>query len=219
MKRLIIPLIIILSFAALIVAQEENEINDLLLSVAGETCALERVDVDPEATPEATPEVTPEPSAATPDWLPDLPTYTLGDDCDDVERLLRVPSNGTLWLALLSEDGDEWLLLETIEDDPYPPQLDGRGRYFGCAIPVEGEQVCYVVVEWSEETVLIAVPLWVGDAYIAPQPTATEEPEAQEQQTGDNPPAQDTGGQPQPTNPPQPTQAPPPPPPPIGGGT
>ena len=154
MKQLIIPLIILVIFAVLITAQEgETEDPVLWLSVTGETCALAISDVGthgmrpPETTPESTPETTPEPNANTPDWLPDLPTYTLSDDCEDVERLLVVARNGTLWLALLSEDSDTWLSLDTVEGDPYPPQLDGRGRYIGCAIPVEGEQVCYVSIE------------------------------------------------------------------------
>ena len=163
----------------------------------------------PETTPESTPETTPEPNADIPDWLLDLPTYTLSDDCEDIERLLAVARNGTLWLALFTQDSDTWLSLDTIEDDPYPPQLDGRGRYFGCAIPVEGAQVCYVLAERDEETVLVAVPVWVGDAYYAPQPVETDEPETPEQQTGDNPPTENTGdNQPQPTDTPQPTQVP-----------
>ena len=194
-KFVILPLIILLLFAAIIVAQEEDTPEpDLLLSVAGESCALE-IDPEsvgthamrpPEATPESEPETTPEPA---PDFLPALPTYTLSDDCDDVKHLLTVPSNGTIWLSLSLPESEDWLPLSTIEDDPYPPKLDGRGRFFGCAIPMEGEQVCYVLTELEEETVLVALPLWVGDAYYAPQPVATEEPEAQEtpeEQTGDN---------------------------------
>jgi hypothetical protein len=205
MQRLIIPFIIIVLIASWLIAQEDDP-ADLLLSVSGRICALERVEGEPEATPEATaaatPEATPDPEANTPDWLPDLPTYTVGEDCDDLEPLLTVASNGTLWLALLTEDSDEWLPLDTLEDDPYPPQLDGRGRYFGCAIPDEGEQTCYVRVTLDDEDYLVAVPLWVGDAYYAPVPTATDAPDVQvtpEQQTSTQP-QQNTGGiQPPPT--------------------
>jgi hypothetical protein len=147
-----------------------------------------------------TPEVTPE---STADWLPDLPIYTLSDDCETIEPLLTVASNGTLWLALLKDDADDWLALDTLEDDPHPPQLDARGRYFGCAIPDEGAQPCYVLVTLDEVDYLVRVPLWVGDAYFAPQVTATEEPETHETpepQTGDNLPPQSNGG-----NSPQPT--------------
>jgi hypothetical protein len=197
MKYLIALIVITLIFTVRIAAQEEETDDPTLsLSVAGETCALELVEIDPETAPEATPEATPDvgetPRGLPPDWLPDLPTYTLGDDCEDVERLLTVASNGTLWLALLSDDDYGWLPLENVEDDPYPPQLDGRGRYFGCANPEEGEQVCYVLVEWNEETVLVAIPIFVGDAYFAPEPTATEVPEQPEPQTGDS--LQDSDG-------------------------
>jgi hypothetical protein len=96
MKQLIIPLILMLIFATLIVAQDDDSDDTALwLSVAGATCPLELIELDSEATPEATPETTPEPSADNSDWLPDLPTYTLSDDCDDVERLLVVASKET----------------------------------------------------------------------------------------------------------------------------
>jgi hypothetical protein len=221
MNRWIIPVIVILLIAPFLSTAQEDETAELLLSVSGESCALQ-IDPEsvggqvgahsvrpgettPEATeePEATPEATVEPDAETPDWLPDLPTYTLGEDCADLESLLTVAANGRLWLALLTENDDEWLPLDTLEDDPYPPQLDGRGRYFGCAIPDEGEQACYVRVTLDEAEYLVAVPLWVGDAYYAPAPTATDAPVAQETPMADNPPQQDTGG-----NPPPPTQVP-----------
>jgi hypothetical protein len=126
MKRWIILLTIVLLITAFIAAQEENDTADLLLSVAGETCPLELVETEAEATPEATAEVGETPRGLPPDWLPDLPTYTLGDDCEHVEPLLIVASNGRLWLALLTEDGNDWLQLDTLEDDPYPPHLYGR---------------------------------------------------------------------------------------------
>jgi hypothetical protein len=210
MKRLIIPFILLLIFTTLVIAAQETEdAPALALSVAGEECHLQLIEIDPESTPEATPEPDDEESEdTTPDWLPELPTYTIGDDCQELLPLLTVAANGTLWMALLLPDSDDWLPLETLEDDPYPPQLDGRGRYFGCSIPMEGEQVCYVLTELDEETVLVAVPLWVGDAYYAPQPVATDEPEVQETaggQTEDNSPSQNTGDD----DPPQPTQVPP----------
>lgn len=192
MKRLIIPLVIILLIAALITAQED-ESTDLVLSVSDASCVLELVAIEAEATPEATPDQDMDILETEPDWLPDLPIYTIGEDCEDIVPLLTVPSNGTLWLGLLY--GDEWLPLDTLDDDPYPPQLDGRGRYFGCVIPDEGEQVCYVLVTLNDLDYLVEVPIWIGDAYYAPQPTATDEPAppiTSDSQTGgnDSPPPQ-----------------------------
>lgn len=196
MKRLLIPTIILLLLAPFLLIAQEDEPTELLLSVSGERCALEFIEFWLEATPEPEPEYTPEPgshgsviAADSRHWLPRLPHYLLSDDCDDLEPLLTVPSNGTLWLALLY--GDQWLELDTVEDDPNPPQLDGRGRYFGCVIPDEGAQVCYVVVTLDEADYLVAVPLWVGDAYFASVPTATDVLEVQDTpipDTADNSP-------------------------------
>jgi hypothetical protein len=63
--------------------------------------------------------------------------------------------------------------------------------------------VCTVLVEWNEETVLVAIPIFVGDAYFPPEPTTTPT-----EGTATEPP-QDTGdNNPQPTQAPQPTQVP-----------
>lgn len=211
MTRWMIPVLLVLLIAPFLLTAQEEDSADLLLSVSGESCALAPFETETEATPKTTPEATAEvgetppkrSGGLPPDWLPDLPTYTLSGECTEVEPLLTVASNGRLWLALLTADADDWLQLDTIEDDPYPPQLDGRGRYFGCAIPDEGEQVCYVLVTLDDMEYLVEVPIWVGDAYYAPAPTATEVPEVQETlepQTGNNP---------QPTQEPQqPTQVP-----------
>lgn len=171
MKRFIVPFIILLVVTALIAAQEEEDAPALFLSVAEENCALELIEVtpvaeatsDPELTPEAMPdpETTPEPDPRS-DWWPDLPTYTLSDDCEDLEALLLVPEYGRIWLALLLEDGEDekdWLVLDHIDDDPRPPLLDDRGRYLGCAIADDGPQVCIVLVELDDVDYLVAVPL------------------------------------------------------------
>ena len=77
-------------------------------------------------------------------------------------------------------------------------QLDRRGRFFGCANRNEGEQMCYVLAEIGEETVLVAVPVYVGDAYVAPQSAETEESDAIETE-GAHTDNDNTSAQPEPT--------------------
>lgn len=90
----------------------------------------------------------------------DQPSLTLGDGCADVVERLRVPNSGTIWLSLtISDQPDVWLPLDTIADDPAPPQLDQRGRYFGCT--QTDEQVCQVKVEFNTAAYQVAIPLVV----------------------------------------------------------
>jgi hypothetical protein len=174
-------------------ATEEADVVVFILSVAGRSCTLapaveedeaeateeadaeatEVVEEEAEATAEATAEGTEEPGYT----LDSLPVYTLGEDCEGVISRLQVPSNGTLWISITLEDGTT-LPLASFEDDPYSPTLDRRGSFFGCTIPAEGEQVCHVVVLVENVAFQIDVPVFVGDAFSAPQPTAAPEPTA-----------------------------------------
>ncbi|MFN8452859.1 MAG: hypothetical protein U0521_30665 [Anaerolineae bacterium] len=87
----------------------------------------------------------------------------LGDGCADVEQRLRVPNSGTIWLSLtISGQPDVWLPLDVIAGDPAPPQLDQRGRFFGCT--QASEEVCQVMVEIDQKAYRIDVPLAVGAA-------------------------------------------------------
>lgn len=88
----------------------------------------------------------------------DQPALTLGDGCEDVAARLRVPASGTIWLSLtLSDQPDLWLPLDAVAGDPAPPQLDQRGRYFGCT--QGGDQVCQVTVEINAADYQVAIPL------------------------------------------------------------
>jgi len=131
--------------------------------------------------PTAQPQPTIPPPTATPSYRPgtivlgmgehscaltpagNQPSLTLGDGCDDVEERLRLPNSGTIWLSLtISDQPDLWLPLDIITDDPTPPQLDQRGRYFGCT--QDGEQVCQVKVEIDTGAYQIAIPLTLDGA-------------------------------------------------------
>jgi hypothetical protein len=179
------------------------------LTVGRQSCTLVLASVA-EATAEATSEATPEAEAeATAEPGSDLPTLTLGDDCEDVAAGLVVPANGTLWLSLMLEDDpDIWLPLSEIEGDENPPQLDRRGRYFGCEIPTQGEQFCLVQVEVDETAYRVMIPVQVAGAFFAP--TSTAAPAATAAPTATPPPA--GGG----ASPPAGTQEAAPPP--DGGG-
>src|SRR5262249_11147979 len=101
-----------------------------------------QVTTEPQATEEAQP--TPEATSSS----GSMAAYTLGPDCDALRPLLLVPSNGTLWLSLTNaDDPNTFLKLSVVEGDEYPPKLDRRGRYFGCAIPEQGDQLCQVMAE------------------------------------------------------------------------
>ena len=139
---------------------------------------------------------TPQNSASTPPprtFSTDFPVMVLGDDCEEVIPRLRMLDHETLWLSVSTADEVGWLTLLPVEDDPFPPHLDERGRYFGCILPEAGEQTCYVLVEWHENTVLLAIPVRVEAAATAPAVAAI-------------PPAQATAN---PQQPPVPTSAPP----------
>jgi hypothetical protein len=184
----------------------------LELTIAQKTCALALVgeDLDDpdamtettlvETTPEATPESTPVQSedlgilpTAQPTPVPtvhpidpitaDYPVMTLGDDCNIVIPYLDMLTTETRWMAVSSPDETAWLTLRSLNDDPYPPHLDGRGRYFGCVIPVEGEQTCRVLVEWNDAMVLVEIPVVVEppkeeDVVVVSAPPAAPQPTA-----------------------------------------
>jgi hypothetical protein len=166
-----------------------------VLSVGSRSCTLaaDSVEVAQEATAEASaapratyrPTLTPIPQPANADETPEaeaavegfssgeLVVLTLSDDCADLIEQLEVPENGTLWLSIsLENDPETSLPLSTLADDEYPPQLDRRGRFFGCEIGEQGEQVCRVVVTVDDVSYQIDVPVVVQGAFIAPEPTS-----------------------------------------------
>jgi hypothetical protein len=162
----------------------------LLLTVDTSSCILSIYEPPPpEATPRATyrPTMTPIPpppteeATADPDAfvLDNAPIYTVGEGCDDVAAYLSVPINDLLWFSLMI-DGDDvsFLRLQVIPDDPFPPRLDARGRYFACGIPEEGQQVCQVAVMVSDQAYIVQIPVNVEEAYSAPEvtPEVTDAP-------------------------------------------
>lgn len=201
MRRVLIALIMICLLAAGFVVTAQDDEGDesqplLQISVLGETCSLVLPDADmAEATAEATDEATPEAEATDePDGEDDEGTesvesveddpfagyevITLGDDCEDVFALLRTPSNGRLWVSISAPDEEDWQAFETVEDDPNAPQLDRRGRFIGCAIPVPGEQICRILWTLDDTTYLIELPIFIGNAF-TPRATFTPAPAAQ----------------------------------------
>lgn len=91
---------------------------------------------------------------------PDGETLMLGEDCQAIESRLALPTDVTLWLSLtLSDQPDNWLALQPVEDDTAPPQLDGRGRFFGCTRTQPDEQLCQVTVEVNATAYRLALPL------------------------------------------------------------
>ena len=79
-----------------------------------------------------------------------------------------------LVLALDDESDAPVIQLSVWDElDDYPPTLDRRGRWLGCRIPVEGEQICRVLVDWQEMIYLVEIPLLVNPPYTAPVPSAT----------------------------------------------
>ncbi len=162
-----IALILLLALAYPLLAQTSTP--DVRLTVGGQSCSLALATAEvttPKATSETTPEATPTAS--------DLPTLTLSDDCAEVTPLLRVASNGVLWLSLtLADLPDQWLKLSAVAKDEHPPLLDQRGRYFGCTNPTRGEGVCRVQVEVADQVYRVEIPLLVSADYRAPSVTAS----------------------------------------------
>ncbi|MFN8375662.1 MAG: hypothetical protein U0694_22680 [Anaerolineae bacterium] len=171
----------------------------LVLTVGSRSCTLAPIVVEETATaevsavPRATyrPTLTPIPTTPSADETEapaqgfasgTLVVLTLSDDCANLLSQLQVPENGVLWLSLsLQDDPDSALPLSSLADDDFPPQLDRRGRYFGCSIPDQGEQVCRVVVTVGEVSYQIDVPVTVEGAFVAP--TSTAAPSAPEPTT------------------------------------
>lgn len=196
-------LLLMLSMLLSVLAQETTP--ELLLTIGTQSCALALLADDSEqmaVTPEATAE-----SGANP------PVLTLGDDCVVVATRLVVAANGTLWLSLTRADAlGEWLGLDAVEGDDHPPQLDARGRYFGCANPVQGEQVCRVQVEVDEMVYQVEIPMLVGGVYNTPTAAATAPPPPTAAATGQPPQGTGDGNSPPaPTAAINPTVSPPPP--------
>ncbi len=92
--------------------------------------------------------------------LGDQTALTLGDDCQNVSSRLHIPANATVWLGVTIKDlPGVWLPLSTVEGDTAPPQIDQRGRYFGCTRAEGINQVCEVNVEIDATLYRLAVPL------------------------------------------------------------
>lgn len=203
-------LIAAVSLMAVFVLLAQDEEPPLMeITVGSEACGMTLVDLtEPEATEEAEVVATPEAESTPEASFADYPVISLGDDCDDVIPLLRAPNNGTLWVALSIPEETEWMVFETLEDDPSPPTLDRRGRFVGCANRQQGEQVCRVTTLLDDVVHLIEIPFIVGNAYVAPAPTqaatarATVTPPAQGGGAPAEPPPQPTDPPPQPTDPP-----------------
>jgi hypothetical protein len=196
MKRILFVLLImlLLGVSLTLVAQDDtDEVPIMQISVAGFTCdlVLEGVDAGAEATEqaettpemEATEEATEEPEVETTeepaieateeaDTESELPVITLGEECDDVIAQLRVARNGTLWIALSVPDEEEWQEFDVPEDEEFEPQFDRRGRFIGCNIPAEGEQVCRITWTQGDVTYVIEIPVIVGNAFNAAQPAS-----------------------------------------------
>lgn len=88
--------------------------------------------------------------------------YHLGDNCRAVESRLRISQNATIWLAVRNEDDPkEWVELDRVSGDSNPPQLDRRGRFFGCGSENVGVRSCQVTVSVDGVTYRIEAPLRV----------------------------------------------------------
>jgi hypothetical protein len=185
-------------------AQDTSDMPVFVLTVGSQSCTLAPAEVEvAEATvavsaaPRATyrPTLTPLPPTPSGDAAAegeaeaevesfstgDLMVLTLGDDCAELLEQLQVPANGVLWISItLEDDPDTSLPLGSLEDDSFPPQLDQRGRYFGCTIQEQGEQVCHVVVTLGEVSYQIDVPVVVEGAFIAPTTVAPTSPPPEE---------------------------------------
>jgi hypothetical protein len=181
-----------------LMAQDTDDTPVFVLTVGSQSCTLAPAEV--EATPEAEvtdateepteeatatprPTLTPTPSTTTEEATPEaeaegfstgeLVVLTLSEDCIELLEQLQVPENGVLWISItLEDDPDSSLPLSSLEDDEFPPQLDRRGRYFGCSIQEQGEQVCRVVVTLDGVSFQIDVPVVVEGAFVAPATAA-----------------------------------------------
>lgn len=153
----------------------------LEITVSNQTCSLVE-QTDATATPEAAEEAGASSAAATAEAFSDMfaatlepsldlsadGVLTLGSDCFEVTPHLQVARNGTLWMALAIPNEPDWQRFTAIEGDPYPPKFDKRGRFVGCSIPVEGEQVCRFGWDNFGEHYVIEIPVLIGRAYVAP---------------------------------------------------
>ncbi|MFN8375661.1 MAG: hypothetical protein U0694_22675 [Anaerolineae bacterium] len=161
----------------------------LVLTINTSSCALSVVAAPSEAPAAATyrPTLTPIPPTADPNAAPtavpfflgNAPTYTIGEGCDAVAERLIIPQNDVRWFSIAVEGDDVTLLpLQAVPGDPYPPQLDTRGRYFACGIPEEGQQDCKVAALVGDQAYIIQIPVDVEEAYFGPEfnPEATAAP-------------------------------------------
>jgi hypothetical protein len=107
--------------------------------------------------------------------LSNAQTYTIGEGCDAVVERLSIPQNDVRWFSI-TEEGDDvtFLALQHLPDDPFPPQLDVRGRYFACGIPEGGQQICQLAVMVGEQAYIVQIPVNVGEAYFGPTFVAPE---------------------------------------------
>ncbi len=182
MHRTIVVLVlpILLMSALLALGQANNPAAPqprLMIAVSGQSCAMTLTEpsaATPEATAEATVEAqaTSEATGEAPSAV-DYPVFAPGDGCASVLPLLYAPSNGKLWIALYTPNDFPWQQFRVVPDDPYPPLLDTRGRYVGCANPQKGEQTCRLLWDYLDKTYLLEIPLRVGNAYTAPAPAPT----------------------------------------------
>jgi hypothetical protein len=169
MTRLTLFVLGILMVIGVALAQDATPESQLTLEVGPVRCPLVLVEIDPETTPE--PEVTPEPAAPV---LPDYPVLVPADDCARLPHFLYIPTNDTRYMRLIPADDSATLELAALEDDPYPPIIDRD--YLGCHMADLGEQTCYALVTLDDATYVLAIPVVIGEAYIAP--TATDMPTA-----------------------------------------
>ena len=208
--------LIALFMTTLIIAQDEQDTPTFTLSIGNRSCDLTLIEPEDDDIASEDDDGTSGDDDGIEEDAP--PTYTIGDDCEGLQNFLADhPSNERLWLALSHPEEDGWLELETTEDDDYPPQLDRRGRFFGCLIPEQGEQACFVSATLGDTTYAFIIPFTIGNAYYAPQPQsiATEEPisestatfNSQGQNVDDTNP-QDNDNQDAVNTSPEPTQAP-----------
>jgi hypothetical protein len=136
------------------------------------SCDLSPLERETSVTPD--PEATPDPESELP---PGVPVYTLSSNCDGVAPRLRMVLEGTLWLGVSAPSERDWLPTEQVgtifagDVDPYPPQLDRRGRWFGCVGYELGDYTWRVLVGLDDAWHLIAVPVTVLEPGYPPAPT------------------------------------------------
>ncbi|NWF70771.1 MAG: hypothetical protein HXY40_16935 [Chloroflexi bacterium] len=159
----------------------------LVLTINTSSCVLSVVapPSDAPARPTYRPTLTPvppppDPNAPVPFFLGNAPTYTVGEGCEAVVERLQIPQNDVRWFSITVEGDDVTLLpLQPVPNDPFPPQLDTRGRYFACGIPETGQQACQVAVLVGEQAYIVSIPINVEEAYFGPvfgEATATPAP-------------------------------------------